>query len=74
MCIRDSPTDDMLEVLCPGVAYTDDMKAFFERFRTRDTGVELRKLVDDQVALIYDRIRETEDLEILMASATSLMQ
>eukprot|EP00969_Alexandrium_andersonii_P041556 1821718-Alexandrium_andersonii.AAC.1 len=50
----------MPEVLCPGISMTEGLKEFFARFHTRPTGQPFREVLDEQLAVVERRVRETE--------------
>eukprot|EP00969_Alexandrium_andersonii_P110450 4874481-Alexandrium_andersonii.AAC.1 len=60
----------MLEVLCPGISYTERMAGFFVRFTDRPSGDAFRKMLDEQLELIEERVRETGKIELLNDAAT----
>eukprot|EP00969_Alexandrium_andersonii_P102077 4506194-Alexandrium_andersonii.AAC.1 len=62
----------MLEVLCPGVPITEGVRNYFKRFHTRPSGKSFRAMVDEQYALIEEKLRATLDINVLTNAAAAL--
>eukprot|EP00969_Alexandrium_andersonii_P230143 10163966-Alexandrium_andersonii.AAC.1 len=50
------------------------MANFFVRFTNRPSGNAFRKMIDEQVELIEERVRQTGNPELLNDAATAMAQ
>eukprot|EP00969_Alexandrium_andersonii_P057164 2521762-Alexandrium_andersonii.AAC.1 len=62
----------MLEVSCPGVSLTEDIRGYFQRFHTRLSGKHFRTMLDEQFDMAEESVRASRNADLLADAAAAL--